>query len=353
MSDPVSQSEIEDVLASIRRLVTEGGRNVGAASPAPGDRPDSGKLVLTPALRVAEPDDPVMPRDVVQPSEPPQGAAPAEPEAAMVEIDDTAEARDDAAGDSLDLSPQMREAPHTAETRTEEPAATSEDTTPQEAAPQVESVSSLPEAPGTDADADPDIAPDADTDAHAGAPREPGPFGDAAETADDTIAAAGEPAPGHASGEALAAETSPEDDPSGEEAAHEARAASLESKIAELETMIGGTAQDWEPEDVEEEEYSPAQPIDWEDHAEDAGEPFAAASAGMAAGEARPDRRDERGFALFDDADTVIDEDMLRDMVAEIVREELQGALGERITRNVRKLVRREIHRALAAQDLE
>jgi cell pole-organizing protein PopZ len=43
---------------------------------------------------------------------------------------------------------------------------------------------------------------------------------------------------------------------------------------------------------------------------------------------------------------------MLREMVADIVRQELQGTLGERITRNVRKLVRREIHRALAAHDL-
>ena len=50
---------------------------------------------------------------------------------------------------------------------------------------------------------------------------------------------------------------------------------------------------------------------------------------------------------------TALDEDALRDLVADIVREELQGALGERITRNVRKLVRREIHRALAAQELE
>ena len=40
-------------------------------------------------------------------------------------------------------------------------------------------------------------------------------------------------------------------------------------------------------------------------------------------------------------------------LVADIVREELQGALGERITRNVRKLVRREIHRALTAQELD
>lgn len=52
------------------------------------------------------------------------------------------------------------------------------------------------------------------------------------------------------------------------------------------------------------------------------------------------------------DADMTIDEDVLRDMVADIVRAELQGELGERITRNVRKLVRREINRALAGQDL-
>ena len=51
--------------------------------------------------------------------------------------------------------------------------------------------------------------------------------------------------------------------------------------------------------------------------------------------------------------DVVLDEDMLRALVAEIVREELQGKLGERITRNVRKLVRREILRALASQDME
>lgn len=44
---------------------------------------------------------------------------------------------------------------------------------------------------------------------------------------------------------------------------------------------------------------------------------------------------------------------MLRDLVAEIVRAELQGALGERITRNVRKLVRREIMRALSIREFE
>ena len=46
-------------------------------------------------------------------------------------------------------------------------------------------------------------------------------------------------------------------------------------------------------------------------------------------------------------------EDQLRELVVDIVRAELQGALGERITRNVRKLVRREIHRMLISQEME
>lgn len=50
--------------------------------------------------------------------------------------------------------------------------------------------------------------------------------------------------------------------------------------------------------------------------------------------------------------EVVLDEETLREMVSDIVRKELQGSLGERITRNVRKLVRREIYRALEARDL-
>lgn len=59
--------------------------------------------------------------------------------------------------------------------------------------------------------------------------------------------------------------------------------------------------------------------------------------------------------ALSDDVEDAayLDEETIRDMVREIVREELQGVLGERITRNVRKLVRREIHRAMTSSELE
>jgi len=51
--------------------------------------------------------------------------------------------------------------------------------------------------------------------------------------------------------------------------------------------------------------------------------------------------------------ESILDEETLRDLVSEMVREELQGELGDRITRNVRKLVRREIQRALASREFE
>lgn len=46
----------------------------------------------------------------------------------------------------------------------------------------------------------------------------------------------------------------------------------------------------------------------------------------------------------------VLDEEELRLLVARLIREEFRGALGERITQNVRKLVRREIQRSLLDQ---
>jgi len=68
----------------------------------------------------------------------------------------------------------------------------------------------------------------------------------------------------------------------------------------------------------------------------------------MANGSAQPAVSDN----LCDADDEVPDDEALRRLVHDIVMEELQGALGERITRNVRKLVRREIQQALAARDL-
>jgi len=58
-------------------------------------------------------------------------------------------------------------------------------------------------------------------------------------------------------------------------------------------------------------------------------------------------------FAFHDPEVGVLDEETLREIVAEVVRQELQGVLGQRITRNVRKMVRREIRLARAAEELE
>lgn len=132
----------------------------------------------------------------------------------------------------------------------------------------------------------------------------------------------------------------------------------LEAKIAELEAAIGETKDDWEPNGDED----PASVYhDWEDaehHAEApplmTDEDFldVGATPGFDDIEADEDDVAIGGLGLGPE-DAVLDEDMLRDLVSEIVRQELQGALGERITRNVRKLVRREIQRALAVKDFE
>jgi hypothetical protein len=63
------------------------------------------------------------------------------------------------------------------------------------------------------------------------------------------------------------------------------------------------------------------------------------------------DSDDEAGDLI--DAALPIDEDALHALVSDLIRKELQGAIGARITRNVRKLVRREIQRALVSRDLE
>jgi hypothetical protein len=53
-----------------------------------------------------------------------------------------------------------------------------------------------------------------------------------------------------------------------------------------------------------------------------------------------------------DDLALPIDEAMLREIVRDVLREELQGPLGKRITRNIRKLVLAEIARVMASEEL-
>lgn len=101
------------------------------------------------------------------------------------------------------------------------------------------------------------------------------------------------------------------------------------------------------------------------DSAEDTANPspFAAASGAFSDVEnaeevqaEKPDTVEEEEPSTINFAEeegSILDEETLRDLVSEMVREELQGELGDRITRNVRKLVRREIQRSLASREFE
>ncbi|SMC69313.1 hypothetical protein [Primorskyibacter flagellatus] len=132
------------------------------------------------------------------------------------------------------------------------------------------------------------------------------------------------------------------------EPAPSARASSLESKIAELEAMVaqGGAAWDPATEEEAEPQIGTAQRSAMSVRRAPSGQdPLGRAQA--ISGEIHTDRHD----SLVPADGTVLDEAILREIVSEIVRDELQGVLGERITRNVRNLVRREVNRALLIQD--
>ncbi|WP_375687255.1 hypothetical protein [Pseudooceanicola sp. LIPI14-2-Ac024] len=253
MSDPVTNVQIEDVLSSIRKLVSEEVRaqTRPRAVETVAKQPEaSDKLILTPALRV--------------PGDDASGSAEAEYGGA------------DASEDlSFDIDAFSRE---------------------------------LDEDAADEADAgDDDLiegAGDADDAVAEAAPLDLARFARAVEATDDSA----------------------EDEAEGADAPEQMIPSFLRSRGRTLSDRIVDVPQ------VEEVEATA-----WEDH--DAADSDVWAEAGT------PEAEDQGDAPL-------LDEEMLRDMVAEIVRQELQGALGERITRNVRKLVRREIQRALTAHDL-
>lgn len=148
----------------------------------------------------------------------------------------------------------------------------------------------------------------------------------------------------------------------------------LKSRIAAWEAAVAQSAaedyeQDYDPEPDEVQGFEPAlsRSVEWDEASDELPEPeiaeepanidLSALASSLAAAQEEQEEaaapEEEANFAGTQDFTDVVDEAFLREMVSDIVRQELQGALGERITRNVRKLVRREIHRALAAHDLD
>lgn len=144
----------------------------------------------------------------------------------------------------------------------------------------------------------------------------------------------------------------PADDGSAHRLQFQKNVSDLTSKIEALEKAIAKTADQWEPDGAGQDAYSGTQPptIRWRENVEldGLGKPMIP----PVTPEPKPDVHIQTSAPNVQDdiEEQFIEEDALRIIVAEIVRSEFQGELGERITRNVRKLVRREIQRALTAR---
>ncbi|MEN8888761.1 MAG: hypothetical protein ABF243_07775 [Celeribacter marinus] len=162
--------------------------------------------------------------------------------------------------------------------------------------------------------------------------------------------------------------TALDDTPNGE-AMETALHLSLEQRIAGLETAIGASGDEWEPDGSENLEVEiPHQlprgfadivlgmrakpvptetPVQPEMHEGDA----ALEDDDLSAPESI-----HTDTALVDENlpyDDILDETMLRALVADVLNDELRGPLGERMTRNIRRLVRREVQRALSMRDIQ
>lgn len=302
MSESVTNVEVEDVLSSIRRLVSDEKR----PSVAVISEPSNDRLVLTPALRVAGSD-----------------------EIADNETDNVPAIQ---AWSDFGASPDYKDALPDSEMTDD--------------IPKLDDDEDMLLDPQTEADVDTHDDNNDEQNDHQNqevtAEVEPEPF------VLDSVVETSEPeiVEDVAAAEIPVAELLEDQS----EAAFFAKSsATLGSKIAALEAVIGKTDDQWEPDDTGDSDYSgtEAPAMIWDDAdpmetVDDDAVPVADTVA---------DFEPQDGFSQS--VDDILDEEALRDIVSDIVREELQGALGERITRNVRKLVRREIHRALAAQDLE
>lgn len=332
MSNPVTNAEIEDVLSSIRRLVSTDDREKTGATKAVHN--EQGKLVLTPSQRVDE-----------APQE--DGVFDSEATGEAPDVTDTV-----ASLEQYAIEPEAESGASEAEPE------------PQEASGDV--------AQGED-----EYSEDFMAEEQAWTPEFKHQDIDQSEAqeevAEDDVRHEPEDEPVQAvSGNAEVEDEAPQNE--------KQAPPDLQARIASVEAALAGRDDEWEPDGEGESAYAGGKvtTLEWEDHGvDDASEAvdmrFEAAydegfepDAEELSDEVTPsateqdDHLDNANSEAPEEAEEdwqlqadVLDEDALRDMVSEIVRQELQGALGERITRNVRKLVRREIHRALASQEFE
>lgn len=371
MSDPAkTPEEIEDVLASIRRLVSDHTPGPdGSMRPAePSDKSaPRDRLVLTQSHRVQEPDDPWSPvagsdaepdtSDAEGDTET-QDSPASEPDLTdslvldVLAQEEAAETDEAVMGDDNEWQPDDRMAEYdtvgTDEADDLISIAEDEEAEPEPDAEPAEDVTSdtaLGEA---------DSSLDSDFESETGDDNWPG---EGAEAALLTLVARRDPAgvgershgPDRAADEAepdeLTGDAEAKADASENEAAPGAEALADDIEMAHADetpdTVSEADAITDEP---------PVTPIFSRPmrKARDAGEAEA-----TDAYEAEDLGEEPSPFSFPDAEDGVLDEETLREIIVDVVREELQGVLGQRITRNVRKMVRREIRLALAAEDLD
>lgn len=155
----------------------------------------------------------------------------------------------------------------------------------------------------------------------------------------------------------------------------------LEARIAELEAAVSRSREEWEPDGSEPDAgemperhifahtatEEPQREEPWSDEPDqpeptetEATEPEPTPTFRRDRAQANiPQEQDSEGAVAQDRSEAtgrgvaVVDDEVLKELVTQVVRQELQGAMGERITRNVRRMVRREIQQALALKDFE
>lgn len=379
MSDPAkSPEEIEDVLESVRRLVSDHGSHRVSAVPAPTEATQAtpprvgDALVLAPSLRVSDPDDPWVPV-----------AVPKSTSSDALTLVVTPEAADDAGAPNSGPEQEMDSESDVlvADVMVEEPAPDVANWHPDDRLASFDKVGNVTESEVSNeradgASDDPSMHDLGDLIGLDGAEPLTAEFesetGDddwpetGAETALLTLVAKREPVRD-------VRETAEDDndlpDPAGGEGdlARQEDAAFAVSEDAEqdgafeaLEEIHDNSSADIAEMTAENAEFDDDARNDSHDHPEDAAleGPVQATVSEMPDGRLTDTPIDDFGDATspfsFPEVDEgIIDEDTLRAMIVEVVREELQGVLGQRITRNVRKMVRREIRLALAVEELE
>jgi hypothetical protein len=140
----------------------------------------------------------------------------------------------------------------------------------------------------------------------------------------------------------------------------------LSDRLAELEVLMAGQAPQFEDDAAPAPDILPARAAlapaasagqalpDPDPPAAGPEAPFIDADADAAppAAQDRPDPEPPDPPETDPDSAMLQHEAVLRALIRDVLREELQGVMGERVTRNLRKLVRAEIARALTARGI-